>query len=231
MTTTKHTERDFFATEKVTRFSLANKVSMSTHDNYVLGCQLHACFSSGAVCSKSYADDARVGSYWRRGRAVHDGRLDRAIQLRWSQLSISGERFVAGWRSLRIHYRLYSVFRLLRFFCWCKTWLCRARSQVSRFGRAKQIFWGNDFCFFSVCLQTNFLGTTKFGGTQKNWWHCPRIPADYGPGLRRFSPKRGHGSGTAHDYFQPLLHVQGWDDLNTLAKDLSLSCQILQCWG
>ena len=180
MTTTKHTERDFFATEKVTRFSLANKVSMSTHDNYVLGCQLHACFSSGAVCSKSYADDARVGSYWRRGRAVHDGRLDRAIQLRWSQLSISGERFVAGWRSLRIHYRLYSVFRLLRFFCWCKTWLCRARSQVSRFGRAKQIFWGNDFCFFLYVYKQIFWAQQNLGGHKKIGGTAPGSPLTTG---------------------------------------------------
>ena len=45
----------------------------------------------------------------------------------------------------------------------------QARSQVLKFGGAKYILGGHDFCFYHI-FNTNFLGTSKFGG------YCPRMP-------------------------------------------------------
>jgi len=51
----------------------------------------------------------------------------------------------------------------------------QARSQVLKFGGAKYILGGQDFCFCHI-FKTNFLGTRKFGGTAPE---CP--PRGYGP--------------------------------------------------
>ena len=70
---------------------------------------------------------------------------------------------------------------LLRVFEPCR----RASRPVARFwGLEGQntFLWGHDFCFYEI-FKTNFLGTRKFGGTQKKFGgNCPWMPSrGYGP--------------------------------------------------
>jgi len=52
----------------------------------------------------------------------------------------------------------------------------QARSQVLKFGGAKYIFRGHDFCFYHI-FKTNFLGTRKFWGNKRNFGgYWPRMP-------------------------------------------------------
>jgi len=58
----------------------------------------------------------------------------------------------------------------------------QARSQVLRFGGAKYILWGHDFCFYYI-FKTYFSGNKSiWEGRKEIWGALPsNAPRDYGP--------------------------------------------------